>query len=120
MYLEGNSEFPLDYLVYSVKDKSLNTETIVLDPNNQKDLDAIRFYAESLSDPMKCTILDWAREYDEFRCLSVRRGDCPLTHSPVCCAHCSYNNSCILLEDTPICSLVALGDVIDIEDCGEI
>ena len=65
-------------------------------------------------------MLEWVKEYTDYRCGSSRRGVCAISGSPVCCAYCKFNTQCILMENTPICPLVEVGDVVNIEDCEEV
>ena len=114
--------FPEKYFVFNNEAGKQESETFVLNPiNGVADIEALKTYAQKCSNPIMTTCInDWLGGYTDYRCYSQRRGKCPLTDSPVCCAHCPDNNICVLRENTPICSLVMIGDVVHIEDCEEV
>ena len=114
--------FPDAYFVFDNRKRRAVDEVFVLDPDNSvADVEALKVYASKCdSTLLSSSILEWLNGYDEYRCSSVRRGRCPVNDSPICCAHCTINNYCVLQKDTPICTLVAIGDVVYREDCEEI
>ena len=114
--------FPDKYYVFNNELESLESEVFVIKPLDSKaDIKAMEAYSANCSNKLIAYLTeDWLRGYTDYRCGSVRRGLCPILRSPICCAHCSENNSCVMRENTPMCSLVMLGDVVNREDCEEL
>lgn len=118
--LNIESNFDKIYTVIDNLTGEPNDELLVLNPNNKEDLKAIIFYSDLIKEPIKGYLKDWIKEYTEFKCSSTRRDICSIRKSPVCCCNCIYFEECRLLVDSPVCSLVDLGDVIDVKECEEI
>lgn len=104
------------YTVFNSETGSIDDNTFVLNPLKKRDLEYLGSYAENLPEgTLRESLLDWLREYTNFKC--VRGRICPITESPVCCAHCYNNSVCFESEESNMCSYVMIGDVIVVSDC---
>ena len=103
--------YPYHYRVFDIIRGCFNDELLVLDPHKERDLEYIESYAKSQQGELKDRLKGWVDGYKKHKC-RLRRDDCPITKSPVCCRYCSEIQGCIELEDTPVCPYVALD-----EDC---
>lgn len=114
--------FPSKYFVFNNETGVEEIEAFVLNPGvSSADINALQLYSKECKNRVVgMSVEDWLRGYTDFRCSSSRRGRCPINGSTVCCAHCPDNNICVLQPNSPICSLVMLGDVVDISDCEEV
>lgn len=119
MYKEVNLDtpFPKKYKVIDRETGEVNNEVLVLDPNNPVELEIIYNYAKVVRRPLCDLIEDWADGYTKHRCVQGRR--CKITNSPICCCYCPHKGSCLDLEHSPICGMVATDTVSSNTECLE-
>ena len=110
------------YFVFNNDLGEVDDEVFVLRPlDGDADIQALKTFCnnKSVNHILRLKLMEWLKGYTDYKCISAGRGVCKIVGSPICCAHCNYNASCILKENTPICPYVEIGDVVNIEDCEE-
>lgn len=108
------------FVVFDKGKMRIDDNTIVLTPAVRKDIPIIQSYIRTLGGSLEERFSQWLSSYTDYRCRSTVRTVCPIKQIPVCCAHCEDAAECMLLEDTPCCGLVSLGEILDVKECNEI
>ena len=121
LFPSHDTRFTERYTVFDNQKGILDSEVLVISPKESTaDIAAVEEYCKYLKNPvLRRALLDWLREFTDFRCVSPQRGVCSISQSPVCCLYCSQNTKCLMDDESHMCPLVACGEVENIEDCSE-
>ena len=121
LLVENDYGFTERYTVFDNIAGSFESEVLVVSPKESSaDIAAVQEYCKNLKNPvLRRALLDWLREFTEFKCVTPQRGVCSISKSPVCCLYCSRNTKCLMDDEPHLCPLVACGEVENIEDCSE-